>query len=63
MAHSEESGEGLFAAFDAGQLRWLRCPGCRGSLDMTQDVALMGIRCSQCGRRFPIVDGLPMLLA
>lgn len=34
-----------------------RCPGCFGSLDWQEDV-----RCESCGTRFPIVDGIPVLV-
>lgn len=41
---------------DAG----LRCPVCRGPLDYKDD----GLRCgsSRCGKSFPIVDGVPVLI-
>lgn len=40
-------------------LGWLVCPVCYTSLLL--DAA--GIRCTGCARRYPIVDGLPVLLA
>ena len=41
-------------------LRWLVCPVCRHSL--TQDDPNI-VSCTGCGRRYPIVDGIPVLLA
>ena len=40
-------------------LRWLVCPVCRQSLALDTN----SIRCTGCGRRYPIVDGIPVLLA
>jgi hypothetical protein len=40
-------------------LRWLACPVCRQSL--TQDSNL--VCCTGCQRRYPVVDGIPVLLA
>jgi uncharacterized protein YbaR (Trm112 family) len=35
----------------------LRCPCCRGSLDVAVDIA-----CRECGRRYPFAGGVPVLL-
>jgi uncharacterized protein YbaR (Trm112 family) len=40
-------------------LAMLVCPVCHGSLNKEANM----IRCSQCGRRYPIEDGIPVLLA
>ncbi len=42
-------------------LEILGCPACddRPALDQTDD----GLRCSTCGRVYPVVDGLPILVA
>jgi uncharacterized protein YbaR (Trm112 family) len=40
-------------------LRWLACPVCHRSLELRAD----GILCTGCSRSYPIVDGLPVLLA
>ena len=40
-------------------LQWLVCPVCR--LSLTLDDASTVI-CTGCGRRYPIVDGIPVLL-
>jgi len=37
----------------------LVCPVCYGSLQLKPDAIL----CTGCDRRYPIVDGLPVLLA
>jgi uncharacterized protein YbaR (Trm112 family) len=46
------------AALKANDLRWLVCPACHQSLQM--EVSAIG--CRGCARRFPIVDGIPVLL-
>jgi uncharacterized protein YbaR (Trm112 family) len=40
-------------------LRWLACPACHGILALETDL----VRCTACARRYPIVDGIPVLLA
>jgi uncharacterized protein YbaR (Trm112 family) len=40
-------------------LRRIVCPVCHQSLQLEAAV----IRCQGCGRRYPIVDGIPVLLA
>lgn len=47
------------AALTPADLRWLVCPVCHGSLQLAAD----SIGCTACGRRYPLVDGLPVLLA
>jgi uncharacterized protein len=39
-------------------LRVLACPGCRGQLEAFPD----GLRCLPCALKFPIRDGVPVLL-
>lgn len=43
---------------DEALMRILACPACRG------DVAQEGskIVCSKCGRKYPIKDGIPIML-
>ena len=41
------------------QLNRLVCPVCHGSLLLAET----HIDCLACGRRYPIVDGLPVLIA
>jgi len=43
----------------AENLRWIVCPVCRQSLQLEA----AAIRCQGCGKRYPIVDGIPILLA
>jgi uncharacterized protein len=45
--------------FDPAAARELACPVCRGSL--CADPARLV--CSSCGRAYPVVDGIPVLLA
>jgi hypothetical protein len=40
-------------------LQWIVCPVCRQSLQFEG----AWIRCQGCGKRYPIVDGIPVLLA
>lgn len=40
-------------------LRWLVCPVCHATLVLQPKT----IRCEGCARLYPIVDGLPVLLA
>jgi uncharacterized protein YbaR (Trm112 family) len=40
-------------------LRWFRCPVCHGELAPRGD----GVVCAGCGRRYPVVDGIAVLLA
>ena len=43
----------------AEDLRRLVCPICRQPLQLQIDA----VRCTSCHRQFPIVDGIPVLLA
>jgi hypothetical protein len=43
----------------AEDLFWVVCPVCRQPLQLETE----SIRCQGCGRRYPIVDGIPVLLA
>jgi uncharacterized protein YbaR (Trm112 family) len=40
-------------------LRRIVCPVCHQSLRFEE----AAIRCQGCGRRYPVVDGIPVLLA
>jgi len=43
----------------AEDLRWIVCPVCHQGLELESGT----IRCKGCGRRYPMVDGIPVLLA
>ena len=40
-------------------LKWLVCPVCHGALTLDTESVL----CLACARRYPILDGIPVLLA
>jgi uncharacterized protein YbaR (Trm112 family) len=44
--------------FDASTISQLACPACHGDL-RAEDARLI---CSACGRRYPIIDGIPALI-
>jgi len=46
-------------AFDASILSQLACPVCLGALSHDESRLL----CVTCGRAYPIVDGIPVLIA
>ena len=37
----------------------LACPACHGDLRLERDRLV----CGECGRRYPVVDGIPVLIA
>ncbi len=43
----------------AEDLRWLACPVCHSPLQPEAGA----VQCEGCRRRYPIVDGVPVLLA
>lgn len=45
-------------ALDAKTAAQLACPACHGDL-RAEDTRLV---CSACGRRYPVVDGIPALI-
>jgi uncharacterized protein YbaR (Trm112 family) len=45
---------------DDAALRLLACPACHAGLTLLDPETVL---CSACGRRYPIRDGLPVLLA
>jgi len=53
------SGASAAATVSAEILARLACPACHGSLAPDAGV----IRCIQCERRYPIHDGIPVLIA
>jgi hypothetical protein len=46
-------------SFDASILDQLACPSCLGELRLDGERLV----CAGCGRGFPIVDGIPVLIA
>jgi uncharacterized protein YbaR (Trm112 family) len=46
-------------SISSDDLRWIVCPVCHGALEAQPEV----VRCRACERRYPIVDGIPVLLA
>jgi len=63
MSSSPSSGSAAkpsaLATLTQADLRWLVCPVCHGALHLAGEA----IGCAGCARRFPVVDGLPVLLA
>ena len=53
------SAQSTQPVFQQADLKWLACPVCHQSL--ATDTAV--VRCIGCNRRYPIVDGIPVLLA
>lgn len=45
--------------FDAEVTGMLACPACHG--DLRLEAGQLG--CEACGRRYPVVDGIPVLIA
>lgn len=45
--------------FDDKMLGLLACPACRGDLRAETE----RLACCGCGRRYPVVDGIPVLIA
>jgi uncharacterized protein len=46
-------------SFDATVLDHLACPACLGALRLKENRLI----CAGCGRAYPIVDGIPVLIA
>jgi uncharacterized protein YbaR (Trm112 family) len=45
--------------FDAALTTILACPACHGQIRQTQK----NLVCEACGRSYPIIDGIPVLIA
>jgi uncharacterized protein YbaR (Trm112 family) len=58
MASSSPLGSAS-AQLTQADLRWLVCPVCHAQLQLAGEQ----IGCVGCGRRYPVVDGLAVLLA
>jgi uncharacterized protein YbaR (Trm112 family) len=48
-----------FAIRFAGVRELLGCPACQGPLRLDGE----GVACTFCARKYPVVDGIPMLIA
>jgi hypothetical protein len=44
--------------YDAAALSRLACPACHGDLHLSDE----RLTCAACGRAYPIVDGIPVLI-
>jgi len=55
MAHSSHSNAGQLASI----LSQLACPACFSSLELNESELV----CAGCGRVYPIVDGIPVLIS
>lgn len=47
------------STFDPAVLDLLACPACRSSVQVLDDC----IACRTCGHAYPIIDGIPVLIA
>ncbi len=47
------------STFDAALVSRLACPACLGDLRLVEDHLV----CTGCGRSYPIVDGIPVMIA
>ncbi|MGP8253227.1 MAG: Trm112 family protein [Terracidiphilus sp.] len=45
--------------FDAGLLSRMACPACHGELRLGEGK----VGCADCGRAYPVIDGIPVLIA
>jgi len=52
-----DSGQSL--VFDPSVVVQLACPACLGGLRLEEDK----LACGNCGQAYPIVDGIPALIA
>jgi uncharacterized protein len=48
--------------FDPESVAALACPACRGDLRLGAESAPASLICGACGRAYPIVDGIPVLI-
>jgi uncharacterized protein YbaR (Trm112 family) len=50
--------------FDAALIRLLACPACGLDLRLeSAGLACASLVCAGCGRAYPVVDGIPVLIA
>ena len=55
----EYPGAGKIPAFDGKTLGQLACPVCFGALRLAANTVV----CVGCGRVYPMIDGIPVLIA
>jgi uncharacterized protein len=48
--------------FDPAGAALLACPACRGDLRASAETAPASLVCVACGRAYPIIDGIPVLI-
>jgi uncharacterized protein len=48
--------------FDPAAVAQLACPACRGDLRVSAENAPAILTCIACGRAYPIVDAIPVLI-
>jgi uncharacterized protein len=56
---SADSSQTEFQSRFAELRGMLACPACQGDLRLESERVV----CERCGRRYPIVDGIPVLIA
>ena len=47
-------------ALDPGLLKILACPACKTPVEYRPETSELS--CAKCGRRYPVVDGIPDML-
>ena len=58
---SSSSLKNDFSEFFSAIRELLACPVCRGELRFDPNLDADRLVCAQCGRVYPVVDGIPML--
>lgn len=58
MAETNDKDQPGPVGIDEALLSILACPACRRSLEVSGAT----LRCTQCGRRYPVRDGIPVML-
>ena len=48
--------------FDPAAMIGLACPACWGDLRASSETAPASLICTTCGRAYPIIDGIPVLI-
>jgi uncharacterized protein len=49
--------------FDPSVVDQLACPACRGQLRLEARPQTSSLACESCGRVYPIIGGIPVLIA